>query len=506
MTHHRLTSHGRLFPLIILIFLLVVLPLILRISKTQQNTLQKASEDLSVAFSPPEETIRENRISPPTQIYAIRFLYQKDEPVQFQIVTVTRQQGYIPTQEEQKYGYRLSLINQTESMLYSQTFIPPIMHEDPPPLDQVTPFVSDSAVIPIQEFVMNIPYFPEAVQVKLYDEQDKEIAAFDLKNATIKQTKPSFRSIPGNSLPSSLLNRIINSVQVSASSGNGYVDLTFIGDKYNSTQLSQFRNEAAAYAAHLLTYEPFKSRTDKILFHFVDNTTNLGCMHDSATVRLIVCNNATVVQQVNDAQAPYDKIIVLINDPEYGGSGGGTVATSYNGSWGSQVTVHELGHTFGGLHDEYNLFTTNGSLDNRVYMNCYAGTPPAPAWNGIVPLQAYTLGCRYPNWYRSTPTSVMLELSSYEFNPVSQAILSQKIDIYTQTTVTPTPTASPTLTPPLTGPVLGNGDANTDGSVNNLDLRTVLNNYLSSLTSPIDQFKDGRINIMDFVRVVKQLP
>jgi hypothetical protein len=52
----------------------------------------------------------------------------------------------------------------------------------------------------------------------------------------------------------------------------------------------------------------------------------------------------------------------------------------------------------------------------------------------------------------------------------------------------------------------GDGDANDDGNVNNQDVVTILQNYLRSLSMPTDQFTDGRINVMDFVRVLKQLP
>ena len=54
-----------------------------------------------------------------------------------------------------------------------------------------------------------------------------------------------------------------------------------------------------------------------------------------------------------------------------------------------------------GLLDEYNLYSSNGSVSNTTYSNCYAGTPPNSVWSllsGIV----YTKGCKYPNWYRSS--------------------------------------------------------------------------------------------------------
>jgi hypothetical protein len=60
--------------------------------------------------------------------------------------------------------------------------------------------------------------------------------------------------------------------------------------------------------------------------------------------------------------------------------------------------------------------------------------------------------------------------------------------------------------PSLTPSPQGNGDANNDGSVNNSDILTILHNYLRSVSVPLDQFTDGRINALDFVRVLKQIP
>ncbi len=52
----------------------------------------------------------------------------------------------------------------------------------------------------------------------------------------------------------------------------------------------------------------------------------------------------------------YDLVVVVVNDPEYGGSGGGIAVTSIH-SAAPEVVVHEMGHSFGGLADEYDTYT-----------------------------------------------------------------------------------------------------------------------------------------------------
>jgi hypothetical protein len=48
----------------------------------------------------------------------------------------------------------------------------------------------------------------------------------------------------------------------------------------------------------------------------------------------------------------YDQVLILSNTPYYGGSGG-SYATSTLENSSPEITAHELGHSFGGLADEY---------------------------------------------------------------------------------------------------------------------------------------------------------
>ena len=138
-------------------------------------------------------------------------------------------------------------------------------------------------------------------------------------------------------------------------------------------------------------------------------------------------------------------MIVLVKSATYGGSGG-SVAVSYNGGYAAQVIAHEFGHTFGWLLDEYTLYTTNGVLSNTVVASCYAGIPPSADWTSLVTLAQYALGCKYPNWYRSSPCSIMGSVTCPYFNAVSQRQLNAKLDAYTgNTNPTLTFTASPML-------------------------------------------------------------
>jgi hypothetical protein len=67
----------------------------------------------------------------------------------------------------------------------------------------------------------------------------------------------------------------------------------------------------------------------------------------------LLCADHYKVQQtlVNNFNA-YDLCLLLVNTPYYGGSGG-EIAVSSLDSYAPEVAIHEEGHSFGGLSDEY---------------------------------------------------------------------------------------------------------------------------------------------------------
>ncbi len=101
------------------------------------------------------------------------------------------------------------------------------------------------------------------------------------------------------------------------------------------------------------------------------------------------------------------------------------------------VFMHEFGHTFGRLYDEY-LYGTTGPLDNKLHDldswkdegNVYDGTPPAAALSNLVAPDEYFLGAGINNWYRTSLNSIMSGLGGSVFNAVSQLQLVSKIDYW----------------------------------------------------------------------------
>lgn len=209
------------------------------------------------------------------------------------------------------------------------------------------------------------------------------------------------------------------------------LDITFIGDKYGENQ-AKFHADVDSIVAGLLAMEPYKSRASQIVFRrFENRTVSLESKHSASMNRLVTCNSATVFKTLNDASVPYDKVIVLVNDGTYGGSGG-IVAVACNGSQMTGVALHEYNHTMG-LVDEYLLYSTNGANADEFFAQIWKGIA-APVGAGI----NWVKGGYRPNYWRqkivktdgTTTDSLMRALGYRHLNEKSKAIVNARFDIY----------------------------------------------------------------------------
>ena len=422
-------------------------------------------------WQPAERAVRAGHLGAPETVLQVDFSYDAEAAPALAIAGLRLKRGYAPSYEELDSGHVLSVLGESGETLVSVAFRVPNVVYPAPPLPGETH--GDAGVtLKKVRFSLTVPMPEDAAALVVTDPQGQEVAREDLRDVPIRFVPPSFHTLPAGrqskaetgtdgevgdrhqfrSLrswaklvpvpqpqkeglsPVWPLMRIFDFLMMTetaeAAANNGVLDVTFVGDDYTAADLTQYAQDVDRVVAHMLAYEPYATRTSQVVFHRVDNVVeDLGCYHYPTMDRLIVCDNTAVISAVTDAGAPYDKIVVLVKDSTYGGSGG-AVAVSYNGGYAGEVVTHEFGHTFGGLLDEYELYASSGPLDGAAHMNCYAGAPPASEWDDLVSGSDYALGCNYPNWYRSSSCSVMRNISCRYFNAVSQSELSVKLDQY----------------------------------------------------------------------------
>lgn len=413
-----------------------------------------------------DEQIREKSIKPAGKILEVILEFNNNALPKITILDIKQKNGYAPKPPNVKTSLALQLLSSSNKVLYSLPFeVPNNIPALPPEVGKTSK--QQGVVLGKLQFALTVAFLSKANSIRIIDNFGKTIGKKNLAGIQKINNKPQFRSRRIEKFSSDILNRIITYLSIvdksyAQTNDPNYLDLTFIGDQYSLSELEKFHTDVNRFISYLLTYEPFFSRATQLKFHYVDNSANLGCriLGD----RLLVCDEATITSIVNNAGAPYDKIFVISNRTTYGGSGG-NIATAYNGPSGTKVFVHEFGHSLSYLVDEY-----QANWAARTDRNCYNGTPPNPAWRGIVADTDYFSECNYPWWYRSSLDSIMRSLNAEYFNKISQKFLSDSIDYYagsmptltpTPTSiitptpaVTPTPSATPTLTPAPTSSVV----------------------------------------------------
>ena len=207
-----------------------------------------------------------------------------------------------------------------------------------------------------------------------------------------------------------------------------------IVDKFYSTKpFSDYKKSFNFYIINIQSTEsgvkhPITAPDCDPLMPYSNPTTPFGCTFDYGNVhRLVYAVNQSVVNQIlteNFPNASYG--IILVNSKFYGGSGGTYPVTTKN-IQSSDIMIHEFGHRFANLADEYTVNSSCGS-DHPNVTNIISPLK----WDSIV--HTYYLGANYCNsWYRPEPNCKMQNLS-YPFCKVCQKIIENKIKSMTLAT------------------------------------------------------------------------
>ncbi|MBR1446673.1 MAG: peptidase M64 [Alloprevotella sp.] len=206
------------------------------------------------------------------------------------------------------------------------------------------------------------------------------------------------------------------------------IDVAIVAEGYTAKEADLFYQKAEEAVASIFNHEPFASRKD--CFNFVAvalpshdsgvsipqratwKETALGSHYNTFySDRYLTTLN---LQSLNDQLSgiPYEHIIILANSDYYGGGGiyNSYTLTTANHRAFHPVVVHEFGHSFGGLADEY-------AYDDQYEETYYADTEP---WE-----QNLTTLCDFSQkWQDMLPAGTPIP------TPPSADGRSQKIGVY----------------------------------------------------------------------------
>lgn len=157
----------------------------------------------------------------------------------------------------------------------------------------------------------------------------------------------------------------------SAANPERCIHIAFVAEGYTKEEMDTFINDCEIATEAIFKHEPFKSYKDRFnVIAVMSESHESGTSEPSKGIWKNTALSSHFdtfysdrylttlhLKDLHDqlAGTPYEHIIVLVNTEKYGGGG---ILNSYNlsmthNSMFRPVVVHEFGHSFGGLADEY---------------------------------------------------------------------------------------------------------------------------------------------------------
>lgn len=264
------------------------------------------------------------------------------------------------------------------------------------------------------------------------------------------------------------------------------IDVAIVAEGYTAAERQTFLDDARCMADEILSYEPFNSHRQHFNFLAVmtpseDSGVTVplrGQWLDTAfgshystfhSPRYLTAPDVHALHQALSG-LPYEHIIILANTDTYGGGGiyNSYLLSAAHNEKALPVTVHEFGHSFGGLADEYFYqgeesdtypldiepwepnITTLCDFKSKWASMLDKSTPVPTPWkessgtreqtvkqSETVDCEAMTVGVyegggyRIKGVYRPAVTCRMRDNFVPAFCPVCQSALSRLIDFYT---------------------------------------------------------------------------
>jgi hypothetical protein len=168
---------------------------------------------------------------------------------------------------------------------------------------------------------------------------------------------------------------LIEGVKVFKLMENGHphkkVDLVILAEGYTKSQEAKLKKDLNRTTQALFSAEPFKSNKKNFNVYgaflpsqeagcdeprrgIFKNTSISASFNSLGLARYMLTENNRALRDVA-AHVPYDTIMIMVNSNRYGGGGiyNFFAAFTADNSWHPYVVVHEFGHSFAGLADEY---------------------------------------------------------------------------------------------------------------------------------------------------------
>jgi hypothetical protein len=157
---------------------------------------------------------------------------------------------------------------------------------------------------------------------------------------------------------------------------NTKADLAIIGEGYTSTEEFKFVQDLNRYIEVFFQQEPYKSHkksfniygvlkfseesgTDEPRARIYKNTVLNTTFNSLGSERYLLTEDNKDLRDIA-AHVPYDALLIMVNSKRYGGGGIYNFYLTFttDNQWNEYIFLHEFGHSFTGLADEYYTSST----------------------------------------------------------------------------------------------------------------------------------------------------
>ena len=214
------------------------------------------------------------------------------------------------------------------------------------------------------------------------------VATLELRDNTGKSSQHSFTIDPSDVLirDDSNIAPLPYTYIHKGGDSKGTIDVVILAEGYTAEEMELFMADAKITADEILSYEPFNSHRDKFNFIAVaspSKDSNVSVPQQEAWRSTAVGSNFMTFYMARyltsgNVYAMYDLVtnipcehfVILANTDTYGGGGiynSYTLTTAHHSDF-RPVVVHEFGHSFAGLGDEY-FYDNADDNDNMHSLN-----------------------------------------------------------------------------------------------------------------------------------------
>lgn len=294
-------------------------------------------------------------------------------------------------------------------------------------------------------FLLPMPCVPVEIKVVLFDFKNRESASLkhpldpaDILIRPSLQDTPDYRYLMFN--------------------GKDAIDVVFAAEGYTSAEKDSFYRDAQIGMEAILSYEPYSHWKEKFNFIavFLESSesgvsiphlgqwkkTAVGSHFDTFYTDRYLTTLQIKSLHNQLAGLPYEHLIILANTDNYGGGGiyHSYALTNTRHARYAEVLVHEFGHSFAALADEY-------YYDDQYVNYYYPGIEPwepnittmadfASKWKDMLGENGVSLyegaGYQSKGAYRACEDCRMNTLSAPDFCPVCQRAIERMIHFQTK--------------------------------------------------------------------------